>query len=230
MPEQLKIVRRGTAYFAQRLVELNDSDLDAPSTLPNWTRKHVVAHVGYNADALGRLLDWAETGVENPMYESMDERARQIAEGANLGGVELRNLFNQSAARLDEQWRQLSHEGWRAEVRNAKGAAIPAADTVWMRAREVWIHAIDLGTGATFDEFPESVLEALLADVVDSWRNNDLGADLIIEVDGREPVAVQENSTNTAGVRGSLAAVTQWAVGRGAGGLSSDAPAPPAWL
>ena len=50
--------RRGTAFFARKLNELTDADLDGVSLLPGWTRRHVVAHVGYNARAIARLVEW----------------------------------------------------------------------------------------------------------------------------------------------------------------------------
>jgi maleylpyruvate isomerase len=59
--------RRGTAFFARKLNELPDAELDGATLLPGWTRRHVVAHVGYNARAIARLIEWAATGVETPM-------------------------------------------------------------------------------------------------------------------------------------------------------------------
>jgi maleylpyruvate isomerase len=41
--------RRGTAFFARKLNELTDAELDGRTHLPEWTRRHLVAHVGYNA-------------------------------------------------------------------------------------------------------------------------------------------------------------------------------------
>lgn len=53
--------RLGTDLFT-RAAPLDDAGLDAPSTLPGWSRKHLVAHVAANADALGNLVHWAATG------------------------------------------------------------------------------------------------------------------------------------------------------------------------
>ena len=44
---------------------------------PGWSRRHVVAHVGYNARALTRLVEWAKTGIETPMYASADQSGRR---------------------------------------------------------------------------------------------------------------------------------------------------------
>ena len=180
LSERLLIARRGTAYFAQRLAELSDNDFDGDTLLPGWSRRHLVAHVGYNAAALCRLMDWAATGVETPMYESVEQRSREIAEGATLDPAALRNLFDHTVARLDEKWRNLPESAWSAQVRTAQGRLVPASETAWMRTREVWIHAVDLANGGRFDDFPAVVLDSLLADIVGMWRQKNLGAGLVL--------------------------------------------------
>ena len=115
-------------------------------------------------------MDWAATGVETPMYPSAEHRDREIKEGATLSAAALRNLFDHTVARLDEKWRNLHASRWAAPVRTAQGRTVPASETVWMRTREVWIHAVDLDNGAQFSEFPDVVLESLLADIVEAWR------------------------------------------------------------
>ena len=75
-------VDRGTRLLLDVVDTLDDAALDRPSGLPGWTRRHLLAHVASNAEALGRLLDWARTGVENPMYaspEARDARASRLA-------------------------------------------------------------------------------------------------------------------------------------------------------
>jgi maleylpyruvate isomerase len=231
LTERLLIARRGTAYFAQRLAELTDDDLDGNSLLDGWTREHVLAHVGYNAAALCRLLDWAATGVETPMYESPEQRTQEIKQGATLSAAALRNLFDHTVARLDEKWRHLPATAWDADVRTAQGRTVPAAETTWMRTREVWIHAVDLDNGARFSDFPDVVLDSLLADIVGMWRTKDVGADLVLHVDGRAPLAVGEGC-DAREVRGAPAAVVRWAAGRGAVGLTANGEVPqsPRWL
>ncbi|MGH3214672.1 MAG: maleylpyruvate isomerase N-terminal domain-containing protein, partial [Trebonia sp.] len=41
---------------------LDEAALGAPSALPGWTRRHLLAHVAANAGALGNLVHWAATG------------------------------------------------------------------------------------------------------------------------------------------------------------------------
>nr|WP_271212423.1 maleylpyruvate isomerase family mycothiol-dependent enzyme [Rhodococcus wratislaviensis] len=232
LSERLLIARRGTAYFAQRLAELSDSDLDGETLLSGWSRRHLLAHVGYNAAALCRLLDWAATGVQTPMYASPEQRGREIAEGATLSAAALRNLFDHTVARLDEKWRNLPASAWDAQVRTAQGRLVPVSETAWMRTREVWIHAVDLDNGGRFGDFPDVVLESLLTDIIGMWRRKDLGASLMLAVDGGEPVAVQPDSPPAEKVSGPLAAVVRWAAGRGTVGVNIDGEVgePPRWL
>lgn len=231
LAERLDIAREGTAYFARRLATLADEEFDGPSLLAGWTRRHLVAHVAYNGAALCRLVDWAATGVETPMYESMEARAREIDEGATLSAGSLRNLFTHTANRLDEKWRNLPADAWSAEVRTTQGRMVPASETAWMRNREVWIHAVDLGNGGRFEDFPDVVLDSLLDDIVGMWRRKGEGAGLVLEVGERRFVVVEDGPPITDTVAGPLAAVVRWATGRGAVGLTAGSDrTPPRWL
>ncbi|KXO88475.1 maleylpyruvate isomerase [Tsukamurella pulmonis] len=231
LADQLLIARRGTAHFARHLGGLTDAELDEPSALPGWSRRHLLAHVGYNAIALCRLMDWAVTGTRTPMYESAEQRAREIAEGATVNAGALRNLFDHSVARLDEKWRNAPPAAWSATVQTAQGRLVPAAETVWMRTREVWIHSVDLGTDARFADFPAEVCTTLIDDVVGVWRQRGDGAGLVLSSPGRDPVPVTGGEPART-VAGPVAAVARWATGRGGVGLDdpSGAPHAPQWL
>lgn len=232
LSERLLIARRGTAYFAQNLARLSDEDLKGRSLLRGWTRKHVLAHVGYNAAALCRLMNWAATGIETPMYESSEQRDLEIGKGSQLNAAALRDLFDRNVIRLDGKWRHLASSVWDAEVRTAQGRLVRASETAWMRTREVWIHAVDLDNGGRFGDFPDLVLDSLLTDIVGAWRKRDLCAGLVLKAAGRPVIAVQKESRPTVEVIGSLASVVRWAAGRGAVGLANahDVPEPPRWL
>ncbi len=54
---------------------------------------------------------------------------------------------------------------WSAHVTNVQGREIPATDIPWIRAREMWIHSVDLDVGASFADFPAPMLAELLTDV-----------------------------------------------------------------
>ena len=166
------------------------------------------------------------------MYESAEQRNQEIMDGATLGPAALRHLFHHTVARLDEKCRNLPESAWSAIVRTAQGRLVPASEVVWMRTREVWVHAVDLENGGQFGDFPEPVLKSLLSDIVTGWRRKELGARLVLEVSGCTPLAIQQHSTPTVKARGALPGVVRWAAGGGAVGVSFEGPrpAPPQWL
>jgi maleylpyruvate isomerase len=231
LAEQRTICRDGTQLFAKHLAELTDRELDAPSLLSGWTRKHLVAHIASNAAALCRLLEWARTGIETPMYASPEARRHDIDHLAELGVSDLRNLFDGSRDHLDDQWHSLPGHAWDALIRTAQGRVVPTAETVWMRTREVWVHAVDLGNGARFTDIPEVVLASLLDDVVLLWRNRSVGGELVLEVDGAPSRSIGTDAVPRY-VCGSLPEVTEWATGRASIQTLQEKglPQPPAWL
>ncbi|MFI5694424.1 maleylpyruvate isomerase family mycothiol-dependent enzyme [Kribbella sp. NPDC051586] len=153
-------IDEGTARCRAALV-----DLDAPSALPGWTRRHVAAHLSLNAEALGNLVHWARTGEERPMYPSPEARNADIQSGALRPEDELRTWFDSSAATLTAAMAALTDAQWQSPVRTAQGAPVPATRIPWMRSREVLIHAVDLATGITFADLPPDFLEALCEDI-----------------------------------------------------------------
>ncbi|ACU97081.1 MAG: maleylpyruvate isomerase family mycothiol-dependent enzyme [Saccharomonospora viridis] len=228
--KELTWARRGTAYFARVLAQLPDSELDRPSLLPGWSRRHVIAHVGYNARALTRLLTWARTGVETPMYASPEQRAAEIESGATLPARALRSLFSHSEVHLNVAWRDLPDEAWDAQVRTAQGRLVPARETAWMRTREVWVHALDLDHGASTHDFPPDLLDELLADVLRMWQRRKETVDLTIAPEGRETVVLGDGGPT---VSGTLPDVVRWLTGRGARRLTSstgELPTIPRWF
>ncbi|CAN7350416.1 maleylpyruvate isomerase family mycothiol-dependent enzyme [Arthrobacter sp. LjRoot78] len=213
--EGLLQARRGTAFFARKLNELSDADLDGDSLLPGWTRRHVTAHIGYNARAIARLIEWAATGVETPMYASTSVRDHEINFGATLPPIALRHLFDHSAVHLNVEWRDLPAEAWHHKVKTAQGRIVPAEETVWMRTREVWVHAVDLDNGASFTDIPAPVLERLLKDITNAWHTRGTDTGLLIRVTGTDLTFGDTSAENPTLITGPLTAITQWATGRG---------------
>jgi len=207
----LLTARRGTAYFARKLAELGDEEFDAPSLVPGWTRRHVIAHVGYNARALTRLLEWATTGIETPMYAGAEQRLREIENGASLQPIALRHLVAHSNVHLNVEWRDLSPAAWQAQVRTAQGRTVPAGETAWMRSREVWIHAVDLNNGGSFRDLPSDLLDALLTEITRVWRQRGTGPELTL-IPADRTVAFTVGTNPTVHITGSAADITRWAM------------------
>ncbi len=166
MTTSLEDVRHWVEAGTARLLAVADTaDLEAPSALPGWNRRYVVAHVAANADALRNLARWARTGEERPMYASPEERAAGIERGARLPPAELLAWLRSSADTLASDWDALTDKQWARLVRTAQGRMVPAVETPWMRAREVYVHAVDLDAGITFAQLPDDFLAALVNDI-----------------------------------------------------------------
>lgn len=163
--DALAWVAEGTALCATAIAELSEEEYAADSALPGWSRKHLVAHLAANAEAIGNLVRWARTGERTDMYASPGERAAGIARGARLSGAELTRWFTASAADLADAMDALSEPAWRTEVVTAQGRTVPADQTAYLRAREVLVHAVDLATGLTFADLPDDFLRELEADI-----------------------------------------------------------------
>ncbi|MET9150448.1 maleylpyruvate isomerase N-terminal domain-containing protein [Streptomyces griseoflavus] len=158
--------RTGTELMLDAVAGFDEDAFTAPSVLPGWSRKHLVAHVAANADALCNLVHWAATGEETPMYASAEERAAGIAKGPTLSAGELRSWLTDSANKLAAGLDGLTEEQWRHEVVTVQGRTVPATELPWMRAREVCVHAADLGSAVvTFADLPKGFLTALVAEI-----------------------------------------------------------------
>jgi maleylpyruvate isomerase len=235
----LLLARRGQAYFSRQLRELTDDELDAPSRLPGWTRRHVAAHVGFNARAVARLVEWAATGVETPMYSSPDERAHEIDFGATLPPQAIRNLSDHAAIHLNVEWRDLPEERWSFPVVTAQGRTVPVSETVWMRTREVWIHAVDLDNGARFEQFPVQLIDRLLVDLIAVWNRKRTGTttpNIVLEPSDRAQVLRLDpvSGADELIVHGTAVELVGWGTGRMPGTVKDEggrlAPTAPPWL
>jgi maleylpyruvate isomerase len=112
-----------------------------------------------------------------------------------------------------------------------------------MRTREVWMHAVDLANGATFNDIPAPVLERLLEDITGAWKARGTDAGLLIKVTGTDLTFGDTTSASPVVVSGPLAAAVAWAAGRGAhgvtataaatgpgGAVTNEVPAAPKWI
>lgn len=218
--EALEWSRTCTAAVRACADRLDEQTLDEPSALPGWSRRHVLAHLGFNAEAVRRLATWARTGVRTPMYPSREVRDAEIADGATWDAARLRAFLADSADALAADLAALPEEAWDAEVVTAQGRAVPASVLPWMRAKEVAVHAVDLATGTSFADLPPGLCEALVDDVAALRAARGDGPALRLQAGARtwdvpgfgQPVTV----------RGDAPALAAWLTGRGDTGLSAQ--------
>lgn len=131
--------------------------------MPGWTRRHVVAHVGYHARGLARLVKVAREGGFREEVDP-DIPLESVDHGATLPAHALRYLFQHSAVHLNVEWRDLTGIGWRAHVQDLESRTVEISRTPMRRALEIWRCALALNNGAAIDDVPRGLSSALLRD------------------------------------------------------------------
>lgn len=232
--ESLAWAGDGAGHLRGLMMQMGDDAFAVPSALPGWTRAHVLTHIARNADALINLLIWARTGVETPAYASPTARDAAIEEGAKRAPAQIRADVLASSDRLAEAVRGMPKAAWAASVRNVQGQQVAAPAIAWMRAREVWIHAVDLDVGASFADFPAPMLAALLSDAAATIGAKP-GCPGLRLVDGAASWSLGAVGDGSVEVIGPLPELAAWLLGRSAGKvLRADGqkrlPELPAWL
>ncbi len=203
----------GQALFEQAVAKC--SDLPGPSRLPEWTRGHVVTHVARNAEGLVRLLTWARTGIETPMYPSIQARAAGIEAGAERPQAEQLDDLCSAGAAFAAAAEELSPKHWEATVRTRHGP-VPASTIPWMRVREVWLHLVDLNVGVEPDVLPEDIATALVRDVA-HWMETRVAARIELRIPGSAPVTFGPETTAAVSVSGPVQELAGWLTGRSRG-------------
>jgi maleylpyruvate isomerase len=223
-----------TTRFLAAISSLSDEQIRASSRLPGWTRAHVATHIARNADAMVNLCTWAKTGVQTPMYTSVEERNSQIEVGARRSSSEILADITQSAARLEEAIESLDASALTTTIHGgpaAAGPAFPARDIPWMRRREVEIHLVDLDLVPTFAQSPVEFLTALLTEEISNFDGRMSGLLLICDEGPQFKIGTGEQT-----LAGSIGDITAWLLGRAneneLARLASGRPIPkpPRWL
>ena len=230
---ELSWVADGQVLFEQTVMRLDD--LRGPSRLPGWTRGHVVTHVARNAEGLGRLLAWARTGIETPMYPSVQARDAAIEAGAGRPKEEQLADLRHSGAGFVASAQELSPEQWDVTVTTRHGA-LPAARVPWARVRELWLHVVDLDAGVEIDEMPDGIASMLVRDVA-AWMHTRVPAEIQVQLPDGELLAFGPQATAvqpcTGPVSGPVQQLAGWLTGRShRSALSAPGGIPelPSWI
>jgi maleylpyruvate isomerase len=211
----------GHQYFLARLAQLSDDQLAAPSTLPGWTGRHILSHVGHNARAIRRLAHWAATGEPTAMYSTPTARAAEIALGARWDPQRLRSFVEVEQDELTAALQQLDSEHLATEVITAQGRHVPAAVLPWLRTREVWIHAVDLHPDADFSDFPPALLDELMVDVL-RWRRDVRGETVRVRPTDRDVSPALDEPAPPEWIEGRTADLVRWLTGRGTANIQTS--------
>lgn len=219
-------LERETAMLLATVESLSEDELTAPSLCEGWSRADVVAHLASNARALVRMVDWAVTGEEQPVYASPEARAEDIARIAAMPRRELIAELVDSSRLFAEQSERLAGEVRAEEVRIG-ATPIPATSLVAVRIAEVVVHHADLDTAWTIEEAdPDSLLNAVEAAVRAMRVRNAPGMTLVTEE--RDEWVLGDGALKVESDREGLLA---WLARGETDGVEADGPLPelPAW-
>jgi maleylpyruvate isomerase len=133
---------------------LSGADVRAPSSLPGWTRGHVLTHLARNAEGGTRLLGWARTGVPSYEYASVAARAAAIEQGAGRPAAVLIADVCSTSDEFFAAADAMPTQAWQRTVRWTTGHETDAALIVPMRLGEVLVHHVDLDIGYRPQDWP----------------------------------------------------------------------------
>lgn len=228
LAQTLNWSNEGSELFLRLVDLMPDQEFAAPSLLPLWTKAEVVAHVAFNADAIGNLVTWATTGVETPMYATLTARAAQMAASLLYSVDELRELVKSSHAHLALKFATLNESSWNSQVTTAQGRVVPATELPWMRTREVWVHSIDLDCGVGFRSFPDGLVDALLNNMAAHRGDRENHPSLLLVPNDRSQTwNIGPSTSTTIEVRGASSDIACWLAGRGIEGIEIEGGVPP---
>ncbi|MEU3895410.1 maleylpyruvate isomerase family mycothiol-dependent enzyme [Streptomyces sp. NPDC045251] len=162
-------VTDGTPEPAERLAEieathkrlrartalLGEAGVRAPSTLPGWSRAHVLTHLGDLARAFARQALCALDGRVVEVYDGgRPARDAAIERGAPRS-VELQLAsLEDGVTQLEQAWALLGPGDWDRPC-GYRGATLEATQLCWWR--EVHLHFTDLDLGYRAEEWSDAL-------------------------------------------------------------------------
>jgi maleylpyruvate isomerase len=219
LPHFEETILATTRYLAA-LEDLTDDDVRAPSALPGWTRAHVITHLSRNADAVSRVLHAAQAGTPATLYDSDEQRDAEIDAGASRGIGELREDASASWGRLLQAENEIHDSHLDGTYARTPGAPeMPVRRLGLVRRTEVEVHHADLLIGYTAADWPEAFTRGLVSRRQDELKDGPSMVLSTTDVDGLWKLGNGQGPE----IRGTLADLAWWLVGRGDGtGLVSS--------
>lgn len=180
----------------------------APSTLPGWSRGHLLAHLAGICDALARQVEYGRRGENVELYDGGVEgrnRAIDLAAGHSL--AQHRQDVDAALQRALAAFDALSEDDWQTRIAFRDGVIFDAGLALW---RELVIHTTDLDTGTGPEiwnrEFCSHLFDFLAARVPAETR-------LVLQPVALPPLALGAGGS-TVVVSGMITDIAAWLAGR----------------
>ncbi|KNX39327.1 hypothetical protein VV01_08900 [Luteipulveratus halotolerans] len=192
-----------TELLLTTVSSLDVADLAQPSRCEGWTRAHVVSHLTANAAALVNVVRAAVDDVPVTMYPSDVERDAEIEREVGRTPQEHLATLRSGCEELAVQLARLGpeHTGRMVE-RTPGGRLVPAAAAAFLRLNEVVIHHTDLAAGHDFAAVAPEVAQLLVAHHISGLAHRAASVDLVVAVDGFDPVPVGAGGQVVGGAAG----------------------------
>jgi maleylpyruvate isomerase len=224
----VEVIRSGERFTAA-VETLSDAEVREASTLPGWSRGHVITHVARSIDAYLWLLAVARNGVEPGPRMDAAALAHAVREGAERPADELAADVRGRLSQLAEDAALMPAERWDVLVAALAGWRHPAWFTLHRCWRELETHHADLNAGYGSADWPAAYVSWALDDTLAALGARDFPVCRVEAVDlGR----FWDLSATGPTVTGSGHALLGWLSGRApTTGLSADhpLPEPPKW-
>lgn len=225
MAEDVSLVAEHTARLAATARALQD--VAAASLCEGWTRGHVLTHVARNAEAVGRLAQWAVTGEPQQMYPGGTKaRDADIAAGAGRPPGELAEDLVRTADALAPRLEALSGPLSTDRVEMRGGLEVDAHTLPFLRLRELVFHHVDLDAGFTFEDVEDDLLRRFVDDAVTRLRRHTDAPRVTLRSSSGGSWSVSGEPPDGVTVTGTSAGLLLWLARRDPSGVSADGPLP----
>ncbi len=222
----VRVLAEETDRLMDTVKAMDEAAVRAASRCEGWSRAHVLSHLARNADAVGRLVHWARTGEETAMYASPQARDADIEAGSANTVADLEGDVEASADRLLEALMGMTPGGTGVTVRLRGDHPLASHDLPLLRAYEVVLHHLDLGTGHSLAATDGALLDRLLQEATRRLTGRDAPAMTLRATDG----ATHEVGGGGPEIAGTAAELAAWATRRSSGArLAGELPDLPHW-
>jgi maleylpyruvate isomerase len=196
-------VFRATERLATTVKDMPLDEISAPSSLPNWSRAHVLSHLARNADGHRNLLLGARSKQIVWMYTSQAMRDADVHFGAMRPSEVVVEDVLASSRNFVVDVRTTPNDVLSGTAVFSRvsddGPRIPLADVLQIRLSELEIHHVDLHWHYTFANTPSELIEMFIGRFHSARTNlqmdplslvaTDLGRRWIAEADGAPVVS-----------------------------------------
>lgn len=193
-----------------------DGDIAAPSTLPGWTRGHVLAHLAGISNAMARQLEYAAKDRTIDLYDGgYNGRTEAIERAAGHPAAQHLADLKAAVTRVLKAFDALPdvkdsaayRTGWYAPISYRNGVVLDGGLALW---RELVIHTTDLGAGSGPESWSRQFCEHLFDFLADRIRPEDR---VVLQPLGFPPVSLGSGG-HTIVINGMLTDLAAWLAGR----------------